>query len=295
MRLIKWITGNKDLNNAAEKTDPQRSPAVSGERALLADTPYVLPKDKQEEERIAFQHRFLKSIFNLYNVPFPVAANILDVGSGAGMWSREMAHNFPGAQVYAIDLEEPKITGHLETNNYHYVQANILKTFPFPENTFDYVYQRLLVAAIPTTMWSFLFIEELRVLKSGGWLEVLEVSDVCVNAGPVMEQFLHWGRTACARNGIYLAAVKEVGMTLKSIGLQNITSKEVNVPIGAWGGPNGKKFAIDMQHIFGALKYFYHKNAEVPLDKFDYFLNILPQEWEQYQTSYVYYHVYGQK
>jgi SAM-dependent methyltransferase len=298
MRLIRWMTGNNAANNAAAMSATSALPTSQvgfDERARLTDMPYVLPKDKLEEERIAFQHKFLKGIFNLSNVPFPEEANILDVGSGAGMWSRDMAHDFPKAQVYAIDLEEPKITGHLEPGNYHYIRANILKTFPFADNSFDYTYQRLLVAAIPTTMWSFLFLEELRVLKNGGWLEALEVSDVCVNAGPIMTQFLDWGRTACARNGIYLAAVKDINMTLKNVGLKNITSKEVNVPIGEWGGPNGKKFAIDMLHIFGALKDVYRQNAGVSADKFDYFLHMLPQEWEQCQTSYVYYHVYGQK
>ena len=51
-------------------------------------------------------------------------------------------------------------------------QFNLLDGLPFEDDSFDFVFQRLLVGAIPKNKWPFIINELTRVLKPDGYLEV---------------------------------------------------------------------------------------------------------------------------
>lgn len=104
--------------------------------------------------------------------------HVLDSGSGPGCWSLEMAKEFPKSTFQAVDMapydlvvSQDKLPG-----NFKFTVGNLLEGLPFEDNTFDYVYQRLLFLGLNNEGWVKVLSELFRVLKPGGYIELLEVS-----------------------------------------------------------------------------------------------------------------------
>lgn len=114
---------------------------LNEQRAYLADTPYLLPKDALEDQRLNFQHHLLyRTISNHYLAPLaPTTASILDVGTGTGIWPIEMATLFPHAHVLGVDVALSSLPRPLPLNCL-FSQANILQGLPFPDQQFEFTH-----------------------------------------------------------------------------------------------------------------------------------------------------------
>src|SRR5947209_3078704 len=117
---------------------------VGNGRRYLDEVPYVLPKDLGEEERLKLQHDIIKYALK-GNYVAPVGegvTRILDMGSGTGIWGREVALQNPLASVFGVDLEPPHTVSDAAgilswPPNYHFVQGDVLQRLPFTDDTFD--------------------------------------------------------------------------------------------------------------------------------------------------------------
>src|SRR5579883_890996 len=207
------------------------------ERRHLEGTPYVLPKDEQEKERIDFQHHFLRHyvIKGLYLAPIgQQVLDILDVGTGSGMWAYDMAKLFPAARIVGLDKEfTPRAAA---PSNFKPALGNILEGLPFADNSFDFVHQRLLVAAIPVQHWPIVIYELVRVTRLGRYVELGETGFIFHNVGPSMQRFIDWGEAASTAVGIDLKIVARLGDFLKDAGLEYVQQHTFSIKIGHWGG-----------------------------------------------------------
>jgi ubiquinone/menaquinone biosynthesis C-methylase UbiE len=165
--------------------EPTAPAPLTEQRTYLDDAPYLLPKDALEDQRLNYQHHVLyKTISNHYLAPIsPTTATMLDVGTGTGIWPVDMAALFPHAHIVGVDVSLASLPSPLPTTCL-FVQANILKGLPFPDQQFDFTHQRFLVAAIPALHWPAVVRELVRVTRPGGWVELLEIGDTIQNAGP---------------------------------------------------------------------------------------------------------------
>jgi ubiquinone/menaquinone biosynthesis C-methylase UbiE len=77
---------------------------------------------------------------------------VLDSGCGPATWTFEMGETFPKSSFYGIDVSSifPEA---IKPANVELSVANITKNVPFPDNTFDYIHQRLLFAALTDSNW----------------------------------------------------------------------------------------------------------------------------------------------
>lgn len=123
-------------------------------RHAVKSAPYMLPNDLTEADRLDAQHYIVRYIFQgNYNVKLDRSASlkILDVATGTGVWALEMAQEFPNAEIHGIDLSpiypRPETSTKPIPPNCHFQLCNVLDGAPFPDNYFDFVYQRLLVYA----------------------------------------------------------------------------------------------------------------------------------------------------
>lgn len=70
---------------------------------------YIVPEDKKGQDHLDLQHGlFLLSFDNqLILAPIPEKLdNVLDVGTGTGMWAIDFADQHPEANVLSIDLSD---------------------------------------------------------------------------------------------------------------------------------------------------------------------------------------------
>jgi len=82
-----------------------------------------------------------------------------------------MATNHPNVEFTGIDIS-PIQPSQIKPKDFTFIQANLFGGLPFADDSFEFVFQRLLVGAIPKNKWPFVINELTRVLKPGGYLEV---------------------------------------------------------------------------------------------------------------------------
>ncbi|CAG8449607.1 3611_t:CDS:2 [Cetraspora pellucida] len=166
---------------------------------------YFLPNDDDECDRLHVMHFTYKFIWR-GNFSAPIedllkqeGTRVLDVGlavrlvvikpianklfhdrktliiggirTGAGSWLLEMSTNYPLARFTGVDIS-PIQPGYIKPKNAEFIEANVLESLPFDNDTFDFVFQRLLFAGIPGNEWPSVINELVRVLKPGGYIEM---------------------------------------------------------------------------------------------------------------------------
>lgn len=152
----------------------------------IASSIEILPNNNvQELDRMVSQHYILRTAFDAdYSAPI-ISLNdqqnsnkvvVLDVGCGSGTWTMEMATQFPRAQFIGID-KQPSFPNDIKPKNCHFKMFDISQSsvkLPFMDQTVDYIFQRDLNWDLSENTWLPLVKEFFRVLKPGGWIELVE-------------------------------------------------------------------------------------------------------------------------
>ncbi|CAJ0844757.1 2316_t:CDS:2 [Entrophospora sp. SA101] len=100
--------------------------------------------------------------------------------------SLDMAHTFLNCEFIGIDIS-PIYPSEIKPSNVKFQKVNVIQGLPFPDNHFDFVYQRFLVMSLTPSQIEILINELLRVLKPGGWLEIMEAGIGTLNQGPAQK------------------------------------------------------------------------------------------------------------
>ncbi len=230
--------------NLIMEGSPARFHVMAGRR-FFSNVPYALPKDSSEIQRLDFQHFLAKYALQAnFLAPIDQPATILDVGCGTGRWAMEMAQQFPKAKVVGTDLvpTDTFTAGYglvKPPDNYRFVQGNVLERLPFADGSFDFVHQRLLIAALPKERWPVVIRELVRVTKVGGWVELAEVGVVQDDPLNPLAQVWNTWIAFCRTKGIDITIGGTIGAMLKEAGLHNVEQHEIVFPIGKWGGRVG--------------------------------------------------------
>ena len=207
-------------------------------RRRLAEVPYLLPSDFAEGNRLDMQHYLLKLAYNGQNFTAPIQAplSVLDVGCGTGRWAREMALQFPQANVVGIDIKEPESDtvakqladlGRLP-DNYTFVQGNVLTCLPFADGNFDYTHMRFLSLALPMASWQPLVQDMARVTRRGGWVEILEFN-IPNGGGPAFEKIQAYWRQLAAKFGMHPGAGSQVEAYMRGANLANVNTRFIRL------------------------------------------------------------------
>jgi SAM-dependent methyltransferase len=184
MRLLGWLRRAPQAPAPSTGEPPRRWTWIGGRR-ILGIGSYVLPKDKIEGDRLDLQHHLLKvAVGRNYRAPIRVPRTILDVASGTGIWAREMAQEFPHAQVIAFDIDRTPMERSLERlgphglfpRNFRFIEANALERFPFEDEQFDFTHSRFMSPFVPRSRWPGVVAEMARVTRRGGYVEMVEMN-----------------------------------------------------------------------------------------------------------------------
>ncbi|OZJ02607.1 hypothetical protein BZG36_04280 [Bifiguratus adelaidae] len=166
---------------------------------------YVLPNDHMEVDRLQNQHLLLKWAME-GNFRAPVhdmlvrGANVLDIGCGPGTWLLEMAETYPNSNFYGIDISA--ILPAKIPPNVYFTRANAAHRLPYPDNHFDYVFQRLLCAAFRDSEWQRVMREVNRVCGHEGWVELVEIDLTPRHAGPLFTKTMEKVNGVLLRRGL---------------------------------------------------------------------------------------------
>ncbi|CAG8621285.1 38227_t:CDS:2 [Gigaspora margarita] len=156
----------------------------------VEDIVYPLPNDDDETDRLHFRHFLTRYIWQS-NFSAPInhllddpETKILDVGFNFTHTYIYFRH--PSVNIIGIDISEQP-PAQIKPNNFNFVKANVLEGIPFENNTFNYVFQRNLMGAFSEQNWLDVINELVRILKPGGFIELMEHS-MLYNMGPATKR-----------------------------------------------------------------------------------------------------------
>ncbi|KAG0203169.1 hypothetical protein BGX28_004460 [Mortierella sp. GBA30] len=259
-------------HSSSRKRPPPKFGWMEHRRRLSASSLSTISMDVKDSQK--GQHALWKYIGG-GNAHAPLRYDIdriLDSGCGLGEWTMEMAKEYPSATVYGIDINTelfPKASEPIPSNCF-FTHSNILGRLSFPDNYFDFVYQRFLYLALTVDDWPVALKELQRVMKPGAWIELFEPCMRVHRAGHQTREVMRWiSRLLQEERGLDFdfagPKMKELCES-DPIGFQNVRLERFSIPLGSWGGRVGEAMAENMALMFHNLQAALLENDARPQD-----------------------------
>ncbi|KAK4145769.1 S-adenosyl-L-methionine-dependent methyltransferase [Dichotomopilus funicola] len=204
---------------------------------------YNFPNDDVEQQREDMKHAMVKMLCGqLHFAPIGDHPNeILDIGTGTGIWAIEMGDVFSAANVLGVDLSP--IQPEWVPPNVRFMVDDIESPWLHPRNYFDYVHSRHTIMGIKD--WPRLMRRCLEHLRPGGWFEMQEVFHFPLSASrtrplppdhPVVQYWtlINEGLTNLGITNFHGAANGQLAAMMRDVGFVNVTERVLQIPLGTW-------------------------------------------------------------
>lgn len=253
---MSWLAFWRKSHTAAPQQRQEARTRVVGGRRFTRGVPYTLPSDGEELNRLDFQHYMLRyALKSNFISPLHDPRAILDVACGTGRWATELATHFPRANVVGFDITPPPVemgAAASRPDNFAFVQGNMLEGLPFPDNSFDYTHQRLVIVALPTKQWAHQTQELLRVTRPGGWVELVE-GDL-LPGGPGVQMLNALGEQLSQKRGMSFDNAHRIDEYLRQAGARRVERRIVRLPVGQRSGRLGAMAEADYIAILNSVR-----------------------------------------
>jgi len=256
--------------------------------AVESDNPgiaYFLPRHDAEIDRLDIQHFALReALGSNFLAPLQQAQMILDVGCGTGQWAYEVCSEFPGALVTGLDVAPSKRPW---PPGYSFVRANVLHGIPFQGGRFDFVHQRLLISGIPVVSWGQVVAELVRVTRPGGWIELVEARvPPAAPMGPATQRLFQMLVQMGTQAGLDStgAVSNKLGESLSRAGMFMHELRDLELPIGEWGGRLGAMMATDCRTLFIRMMPTFRVAYGISESAYMGLVAEMTREFEEYHT-----------
>ncbi|QBD75831.1 class I SAM-dependent methyltransferase [Ktedonosporobacter rubrisoli] len=167
-----------------------------------------------EMARLTRQARIFTSTMGLLppGVQLRSGQCILDLGSGPGEWSLELARSQRSIEIVGIDISEvmtqyaQSIAKEEGLQHLHFCTMNATGPLSFPNASFDLIHARLIGGFLSPTLWPALLKECIRVLKPGGLLVGTEIDDMGSSNSPSLTRLVSLAMRAFHQTGYCFTA-----------------------------------------------------------------------------------------
>jgi hypothetical protein len=206
------------------------------------DGQYAYPNDEPEKDRLDLQHHLYRLTLDgkLYLAPIkPDVHNVIDVGTGTGIWALEFADEHPSADVLGTDLSP--IQPQFVPPNLTFMIDDASEEWIFRKK-FDFIHARQLHCAVPEKR---LMAQAYENLVPGGWLEMAELTfpvqndDGTLSPDMPIYQWSSYMVEASRRIGQSLENPKYYAPWMREAGFVNVQCVVYKWPANPW--PRGKK------------------------------------------------------
>ncbi|KAI9012103.1 S-adenosyl-L-methionine-dependent methyltransferase [Phycomyces nitens] len=252
---------------------------------------YLFTRTENEAERIELKNDLVKLAFH-DEFPTPVDfaslenGRVLDIGCGPGSWCLDLAADFPELEIIGLDFQESMFpdAGTIPPNCI-FIRYNVLMGLgQFEDKSIDYCHIRFMNLSLTVRQYAQVVKDCWRVLKPGGYLEMMEMDMMIYSPGPTMEQLNEQVVDAAQSRGFKPRLARHLNMFVPGDASCRI-ERYRSLPIGLWGGRLGVLFRDDLIHmlvnsrdaVLEHLGTFGERN-------FDTDIELVNQEMEEYQS-----------
>lgn len=200
---------------------------------------YVMPNDEGEQDRMDIHYHSLRLTLRGKHFIAPIASptQILDIGTGTGIWAMDVADDYPNAQVIGIDLSPIQPTAVPPNLEFQIMDADDDWDF---DARFDLIHTRLM-NGFSIKSWPFFYQQAFDSMQPGGWVENQEFGvDFTCDDGtqPVDSAVLRW-------QNLWNSGIANLGLTghcypeqmkqqMEDAGFINTSLKRYKMPVGPW-------------------------------------------------------------
>ncbi|CAG8611848.1 2248_t:CDS:2 [Acaulospora morrowiae] len=290
---VKSKPGSGGFNNKISEKDS---------KGFVGDTlKYPMPANEYDGDRFALQHYLFRYIWQS-NFSSPIeeklstdGTRVLDVGIGTGSWVLEMAKEYPNTKFTGVDHRS--LFNKNTPSNVDVKHTDSILSLPFDDNTFDFVFMRFLAQEITEEKFEHILIPELtRVLKPGGYLEIMDLDAQCGNEGPAAQTLMSAVRTHYQSKGINPIMTSKLKRFMSSTKmLVDINVEEEIHPLGSWDEKIGEIALTDWLMVLNNLKMGIAPLLNINEDEYRDLLRSFKDETDIFQTYWASTRVYGKK
>ncbi|CAG8818367.1 17292_t:CDS:2, partial [Cetraspora pellucida] len=237
---------------------------VSKKKGLIDDTletyrdeKFPFPKNNHNWDRLTLQHYLFRYIWQS-NFSSPIdeyiktdGIKVLDVGSGSGPWALEMAGEYPNALFTKIDSNTSLQNG-TTLPNFTIKDHNLSKLgpLPFEDSTFEFIHVGFLSWELTENQFETLINELVRILKPGGYLEIMDVDCQGGNEGPSAQLRSYYSSKGI--NPLITSKLESIMNSTKC--LSNVTVQKILHPLGNWEDKIGEIALLNLLQFFNDFK-----------------------------------------
>ncbi|KAJ5389062.1 uncharacterized protein N7496_000130 [Penicillium cataractarum] len=131
---------------------------------------YMMPNDEEEQDRMDLTHHIWLMLLRgeLYNAPIKSSPqNILDLGTGTGIWAMDIAEKFPSAHIIGNDISP--IQPSWVAPNIEFIVEDFESEWQYEKNYFDFIHARCLAGCVAN--WPEFIRRIYDHVKPGGYFE----------------------------------------------------------------------------------------------------------------------------
>ncbi|KAF6805968.1 SAM-dependent methyltransferase [Colletotrichum musicola] len=210
-------------------------------RTYTQKVDYWGPNDEKQNEGLDINHWWMTLFLGDRLSLAPIGKspqNVLDLGTGTGVWAIDFADEFPTAQVIGVDVSP--IQPSWVPPNCKFQIDDIEQPWTWPNEYFDFIHIRNLEGAI--TKWDKLYKQAFIHMKPGGYIEIKEFDIETRSQVQELDKdhpFKAWSKNLleaadklgkvglqCRNNGI--------AKSLRAAGFTDIVEQKLLVPVGPW-------------------------------------------------------------
>ncbi|KAG9288816.1 hypothetical protein G9A89_001140 [Geosiphon pyriformis] len=248
------------------------------------------PIDNNELDRLQMEHYIIQHSWQA-NFVSPIyevlrsGGSVLDIGCGPGTWALEIAFEFPESFVTGIDLTTIFPT-QIKPRNTNFFEHNISMGCPWSSAAnFDFIHQRFVAPGIRAKDWERVLVKEYaRILKSGGWLEIIE-GYLLVNPGPIGSCLFDALNSYYASRGAHVKITKYLKKYLTNNNqFTNIKHQEKDIPIGSWAGSTGLLTIDNFVSLFDSISAQLSEFMNIDMEEYNCLTMALSSEVNEYKT-----------
>ncbi|KAG4427827.1 hypothetical protein IFR05_016691, partial [Cadophora sp. M221] len=205
------------------------------------DGEYWGPNDETSSElQDLAHHMYLMTLEgHLHLAPINNPQNVLDIGTGTGIWAIEMADAYPSAHVIGTDLSPIQPLFLPPNCAFEIVDLNL--DWTYPKNHFDFIHVRELFGSVSN--WDDFFGQAFAHTKPGGHVEILEHSVWPVSDDDTVREdsfFTLWGKTVVEMGkkfGKSFTIWEESRERMERAGFMDVVETRYKWPMNGWPSP----------------------------------------------------------